>query len=402
MRERRFRFLLTLPLVLIASAASADIHLLTFEVISKTGDGMGNMLGETSGIAAGETSGVQVVFGTIYVTGFDTNNAFKITRTTKDEIIDSSGDGVNPLDGPRSITVDRAGTVFLAGSLSNNVFRISLDGSIVEIIDANGDDTGNNMLQRPTGVAVDEMGNVYVTGLESNNAFKILPDGTKVEIINASGDGTNPLNGPRCIAVKGGNVFVAGEDSDNVFKIEDANEIRHGSGNNRLADTSVTITEIIDGTGDGGGNVLDGSWGVAVDDSGNVYVSGKKSNNAFKITPGGVITEIIDDTGGAGEPLDGPGPIAVDGSGNVYVSAELSNNAFRITSVGVITEIIDEEGAGGEKPLAAPDGIAVDGAGNVYVAGAESNNAFSIIPLVKLFCDGFESGDTSAWSVTTP
>ena len=35
---------------------------------------------------------------------------------------------------------------------------------------------------------------------------------------------------------------------------------------------------------------------VAVDGSGNVYVIGSITHNAFKITPGGVITEIIDRT----------------------------------------------------------------------------------------------------------
>ncbi len=37
-----------------------------------------------------------------------------------------------------------------------------------------------------------------------------------------------------------------------------------------------------------------------MDSSGNVYVTGGYSHNAFKITPGGTITEIIDATGDAG------------------------------------------------------------------------------------------------------
>ena len=46
---------------------------------------------------------------------------------------------------------------------------------------------------------------------------------------------------------------------------------------------SKTITEIIDSTGDGGGNPLDRPFGVAVDGLGNVYVTGQISVNAFKI-----------------------------------------------------------------------------------------------------------------------
>ena len=52
------------------------------------------------------------------------------------------------------------------------------------------------------------------------------------------------------------------------------------------------ISEIIDSSGDGAGNSLDGSEGLTVDSAQNVYVVGKTSNNVFKITPAGVITEI--------------------------------------------------------------------------------------------------------------
>jgi hypothetical protein len=53
------------------------------------------------------------------------------------------------------------------------------------------------------------------------------------------------------------------------------------------SNAQYVITEIIDSTGDGGGNALNEPGAVAVDSSGNV----------FKITPGGAITEIIDATG---------------------------------------------------------------------------------------------------------
>ncbi len=45
------------------------------------------------------------------------------------------------------------------------------------------------------------------------------------------------------------------------------------------------ITEIIDATGDGAGNGLNGTGDIAVDAAGNVYLTGEFSNNAFKITP---------------------------------------------------------------------------------------------------------------------
>ena len=44
------------------------------------------------------------------------------------------------------------------------------------------------------------------------------------------------------------------------------------------------------------GNALDYPLGITVDNTGNAYVTGDYSDNAFKITPSGVITEIIDST----------------------------------------------------------------------------------------------------------
>ncbi|MEE8155383.1 MAG: hypothetical protein V3T53_10570, partial [Phycisphaerales bacterium] len=45
--------------------------------------------------------------------------------------------------------------------------------------------------------------------------------------------------------------------------------------------TAQTITEIIDATGDGAGNIFDRPFFIAVDAAGNAYVAGDFSDNAF-------------------------------------------------------------------------------------------------------------------------
>ena len=192
-------------------------------------------------------------------------------------------------------------------------------------------------------------------------------DAQITEIIDATGDGDgNALDGARYIALDGsGNVHVTGCLSDNAFKITPVG----------------VITEIIDAAGDGAGNIFDCPWGIAIDGLGNVFVVGDFSKNVFKITQGGVITEIIDIAGGGiGQPFGTARGIAVDGAGNVYVAGGSTSNAFKITPGGVITEIINSvrDEAGNELRLS--HGVALDGAGNVYVTGQASNNAFKITP----------------------
>lgn len=138
------------------------------------------------------------------------------------------------------------------------------------------------------------------------------------------------------------------------------------------------ITEIADESGDGV-HPLSFPSGIAVDAAGNVYVAAEISDNAFKVTPDGQITQIIDASGDkAGNVLNQPTDVAVDGLGNVYVVGQLSQNVFKIAPDGTIIEIIDTIGDGTGNTLNSPENVAVDGLGNVYVTGTHASRMFRI------------------------
>jgi hypothetical protein len=130
---------------------------------------------------------------------------------------------------------------------------------------------------------------------------------------------------------------------------------------------------------------------VAIDGSGNVYISDYSNNRVRKITASTGTITTIGGTGTAGysgdngaataAEIDLPYGIAVDGSGNVYFS-DLGNNRVRkISSSGTITTVAGNGTAGytGDSGVATsaelnqPAGIAVDSVGNIYISDSANH-----------------------------
>ena len=121
--------------------------------------------------------------------------------------------------------------------------------------------------------------------------------------------------------------------------------------------------------------------GLAVDSSGNVYVADEANNLIRKITPTGVVSTFAGSgsrgsTNGTGTEasFNGPIGIALDSSGNVYVSDNGNHLIRKITSAGVVSTLAGtgsqgfENGEGTAASFYSPNGISVDSTGNVYVA----------------------------------
>jgi hypothetical protein len=193
------------------------------------------------------------------------------------------------------------------------VFAQSVDTAWVRRYNGPG-----NRMDEAYAIAVDDSGNVYVTGqsmVSTTNGdyatIKYYPNGDIAWV--GRYDGAGRADVACAIAVdNSGNVYVTGY---NFSSYADCN---YGTIKYYL-DGDTAWVRHYQGPGPWWESSLDMAYAIAVDDSGNVYVTGKSYYGyaTIKYYPNGDTAWV--------RRYDGPGEndalaIAVDGSGNVYVT----------------------------------------------------------------------------------
>lgn len=208
---------------------------------------------------------------------------------------DSAGyiDGANSValfSSPTGIAADTAGNLYIADTYNNVIRKIWLKKDSVSTFVGNGTagfkDTiaAFAMFNSPIGVCVDKHNNVYVADMNNNRIRKITPSGTvstyggngKPGFKNGAGDSAE-FYLPTGVAVDTlGNVYVLDDGNNSVRKIS----------------TSDTVTTLA-GTGAAGfyNGPADsarfyGLFGIAVNDSGTIYLSEYGNNDIRRIKNG--------------------------------------------------------------------------------------------------------------------
>ncbi len=353
--------------------------------------------------------------GNVYVTGW----SFGVAASGKQDYVtikyNSSGieQWVARYNGPDdwtdeayAIAVDNSGNVYVTGQSRS----AQSDGDYLTIKYNSSGDTcwvrryngPGNYQDNAVAIAVDDAENVYVTGSDYGTGYASWDCATIK--YNSSGtikwcsryNGNDYGDGASAIAVDtNGNVYITGSSCirDYAPPFGDYVTIKYDSSGS---------AEWVNGY-NGTGNYWDGATAIAVDDAGNVYVTGwsfgagtNEDYATIKYSPSGDTVWIAryDGPGSGSDDTDIGTAIAVDNNGNVYVTGKSQAPGtyydyctIKYNSSGDTVWVRRYHGGHGTDCAVA---IAVDESGNVYVTGTCADYAISSYVTIKYNSDGVE------------
>jgi uncharacterized delta-60 repeat protein len=351
--------------------------------------------------------------GNVYVTGCSYSNMTDNDYVTIKYDTYGTEQWVTRYDGPGSgadeaysIALDDAGNAYVTGYsiglTSSDYATIKYDGSGIQQWVARYDGPAED-LDAGIALAVNQEGVVFVTGFSQGigsgydyATIRYSSEGAEQWVSRYSGE-ANGGDEPFDIAVdESGNTYVTGY-SYNGSTSFDYITIKYDS------DGTEQWVEKYDGPANGG----DLAYAIAVDDLENVYVTGYSYGDStysdyltIKYNSNGAEQWIVRYSG-PGNSTDIAEAIALDQAGNVYVTGH---------STGIDTDddyaTIKYDSNGIEQWVARYDGplseddyaydIALDDAGNVYVTGyTTATNTYSDCTTIK-----YDNNGAEQWAVT--
>lgn len=260
----------------------------------------------------------------------------------------------------------------------------TLAGSTVGDVDGTG---SNAKFSYPRGLTIDNAGNLYLADYNSHKIKKISPQGVVTTLAGSTrgdADGTGSaakFDYPNGIALDAsGNLYVTSHYSHKIKKI---------TPNGVVTTFAGSILGDLNGTGTAAR--FNYPSGITIDASGNLYVCDQFNHKIKKITPAGVVTTVAGSTEGF---VDANGPnakfstpigIAVDATGNLFVCDNANEKIRKITPQGDVSTFVgstqgDVNGTGTAVKLDAPRKIFIDASGNLYITEDANHKVKKITP----------------------
>ena len=301
------------------------------------------------------------------------------------------------LDGPSDVAVDSRGNVYVAEYGSGRIRRVDRDGLITTVVDDRRAEVDGslepalrNLVFTPQRLGADRQGNLYYSEQASGRICKSDLGGS-LSTLAGMGPFHRGRSGEGGRAAKALLSTVGGIASDASGQVYFADMYNHCV---RRVDALGVIATIAGAGrpgfgGDGGPAreaLLDSPTGLAVDESGSVYVCDTRNARVRRIDRDGIIETVA----GGGEPklatgdgcsattahLGGPTGLAADTDGNVYIVDTDMHRLRRVTPDGVISTLAGTGNRGRDGdfgPAAAADlnwpcGVVADAQGRVYIS----------------------------------
>ncbi len=310
---------------------------------------------------------------------------------------------------PYNVAEDAAGNLYIADTANNRIRMVNAKTLVVSTVAGTGNAgyTGDGglatsaTLNAPAAVAVDSSGNIWIA--DTGNLVIREVSAATSNISTVAGNGSACLPPPKSCGdgglAKNANLSdplgIAVDAAGDLY-ISDytAQYVRVVSATSQII-TAVAGIGLVGNIGDGGpakAAKLDHPLGVAVDASGNVYISDSQ-NNRIRWVSGGIINAYALSgaahlQGDGGPKLLGgmwnPLELAIDPSGNLFIGGGNNSVVRRVdaltATIGTVAGFLPK-GTGGYSGDGGPAtsaklsnvGLTVDGQSNLYIADAGNN-----------------------------
>jgi hypothetical protein len=299
---------------------------------------------------------------------------------------------------PHNVFVDSWGNIFIADRDNNVIRKVNTSGVISTIAGTgfagfvgDGGPATAAQLNGAHGVVVDNSGNIFIVDINNYRIRKVNSAGI-ISTIAGNGVCCWSSDGGLADTTKIMAVDIALDNVGNViFSDTYTNRVRKISMSTGVIST-IAGTGILGFSGDGGPATLatlHSPTGIAIDDTGNIYIADNNNNRVRKINTSGIINTIagsglyagFSGDGGRADTatLDHPRDIAIDSFGNIYITL-LDHRIRKVNPLGFISTICGNgssgfTGDGGPSTAAKvyyPKGVVCDNAGNVYFADEDN------------------------------
>jgi tripartite motif-containing protein 71 len=299
----------------------------------------------------------------------------------------SFGSGDGQFNTPEGVAVDGSGNVFVADYGNDRIQKFTNTGTFVTKWGSTG--SGDGQFNSDIGVGVDGSGNVFVADTYNNRIQKFDNSGTLLSMFGwgvqdgsaafetctsscqggISGTGDGQFSTPTGVAFDGtANVYVADLGNNRIQKFDNSGTllsmfgwgVQDGSAAFETCTSSCQAG--ISGSGDGQFNA---PHAVAVDGSGNVFVTDEQNHRIQKFDGTGTFLTKWGSLGSGDGQFTNPFNLAVDGSGHVFVG-DGNNRIQKFTNTGTFVTKWGSSGTG-DGQFSTPTGVAVDGTGNIFV-----------------------------------